>query len=169
MGRAELSRGRENPRVRPEGERADTDRVPLHEQKSKLGVVWADASYSERYVARWVNEEDQFGARPPRFQMGGWEYVPREAVRYIGAEAASHTESGGSFFRKQVGIDIHGKPLYARFMWIKREWYDEDQQAKQAKIDAVEGQIKRTLEESDGDFYGDVNVVSRLHRARKKI
>ena len=71
--------------------------------------------------------------------------------------------------RKQVGLDQSGQPLFAVLMWIKREWFDEDFEAKMAKIDAVEGQIKRTLQDGDGEFYGDVNMHTRLHKGRRKI
>lgn len=170
MGQRRVSRGnRENPRERPEGERAANERVPMHEQKSKMGIVWVDPDAAACYSPRWVNEVDQFGPRLPRFYLAGWQDVPPEAVRHCGAEAATHTEGGGSFLRKQVGLDRHGVPVFSRLLWIRNEWYQEDQDTKQAKIDATEGQIKRTLQEGEGEYYGDVGVATRLHKGRRKI
>ncbi len=160
---------RENSRVRPEGERAATKRVPLHEQKSKTGVQYVDPEDKKGYEDRWVNEHDQFGDRSLRFKTAGWVDVPREKVLYCGAEAVTHTESGGSFLHKQVGVDPMGKGLFARLMWIRKEWFDEDFIAKQAKIDVMEGQIRRTLAEGDGEFYGDVDISTRLHHGKRRI
>lgn len=168
MGQRSVSR-RENSRVRPEAERAATKRVPLHEQKSKTGVQYSDPEKAKGYVDRWVNEKDQFGDRGLRFKAAGFEDVPKTEVMYCGAEAVTHTDSGLSYLRKQVGLDPRGHPLYARLMWIRKEWYDEDFMAKQAKVDLLDGQIKRTLEGSDGEFYGDVDVTTRLHKGKRKI
>lgn len=168
MGQRSVSR-RENPRTRPEAARAQTKRVPLHEQKSKTGVQWEDEEAAKQFVSRWVNEKDQFGDRTLRFKAAGWEDVSRELVMYCGAEAVTHTDSGLSYLRKQVGLDPRGQPLYARLMRIRKEWYDEDFIAKQRKIDEVEGQIKRTLHDEDGEFYGDVDMQTRLHKGKRKI
>lgn len=156
-------------RDRPESKRAANERVPLYEQKSKTGVEYKDEQDRERYKDRWVNEKDQFGDRTLRFRTAGYEFVPKEKIQFCGAESVTNTESGLSFMRKQVGIDQSGQPLFAVLMWIKREWYDEDFEAKMAKIDEVEGQIKRTLQQDDGEFYGDVNMTSRLHHGKRKI
>ena len=168
MGQRSVS-GRENTRARPEAKRAAKKRVPLHEQKSKTGVEYVDKDEKAGYEDRWVNEHDQFGDRSLRFKAAGFEDVPKSKVLYCGAESVTHTESGTSFLRKQVGLDQRGNPLYARLMWIRKEWYDEDFMAKQAKIDQTEGQIRRTLQDDEGEFYGDVGVSSRLHKGKRKI
>ena len=156
-------------RERPESKRAANKRVPLYEQKSKTGVEYKDPMDRKRFRDRWVNERDQFGDRTIRFRTAGYEFVPKEKILFCGAESVTNTDTGLSFMRKQVGIDPIGQPLYAVLMWIKMEWFDEDFEAKMAKIDEVEGQIKRTLQSDDGEFYGDVNMTTRLHQGKRKI
>lgn len=97
-------------------------------------------------VYRIVNDEAD---RIARFQEGGYELVPDEAVK-VGDNRVSKTSSEGTV--KQVSV---GGGRKAFVMAIKREWYEEDQKAKQQLVDDQESTIRHKA--LDGT-YGKVEL-----------
>lgn len=131
MSRAPRSESRET-----EGRRK---RVPLGVTRSKLAVSGRDPNYQYR----WVNEQTHND--PDRLNsalQGGYEYVQRAGVT-VGEEAADGNSDTGSQVSRIVGTKPDGSPLRAYLMRIPKEFYAEDQQAKQAEIDQTETAIKR--------------------------
>lgn len=146
-------------------------RVPLLEQRSKMGVHVLDGSDKEYYY-RWVNELDQYGHRIPRFELGGYEIAPNEVM--VGDTGViSHNTSHGTGSKRQTGIDRRGQPMYSILMRIKWEYFDEDFIKKMDKVDATEGDIRRTLEGETGvdgasGVYGDVKLGEKRTIAKRK-
>lgn len=50
-------------------------------------------------------------------------------------------DENGEKRRELVGTDRNGKPLYAYLMEKPEDWYQEDQQLKQAHVDEIDRQI----------------------------
>lgn len=86
------------------------------------------------YVYRIVNDEE---GRIARFQEGGYELLPDEAVK-VGDKRANQTSSEGSVKQLSVG---GGKKAFV--MRIRKDWYEEDQKAKQAAVDTIEATTKK--------------------------
>jgi hypothetical protein len=110
------------------------------------------------YVYRWVNAKHEDGSRIMKFKRGGYEFARSEtdAGEYvIGQESVYHSDQHGSIVRIPVGNDTH-----AYLMRIKKEWYDEDQEAKERELRELEEQIHRTGTSSGEDFgqYGEVKL-----------
>lgn len=103
-------------------------RTPVGGKRDILTVSNKDPNY----VYRWVNDTP---GRIQRFMDGGYEIVNHEAE--IGGPAVDKGSRLGSAITKSVGGTVT-----AVLMRIPREWYDEDQQAKQADIDAFEATMK---------------------------
>jgi hypothetical protein len=104
----------------------------------------------EDFEYRWVNDED---GRPERFEEVGYERVTHD-VR-VGDSVAGRASQLGSVVSRPVG---GGKQ--AVLMRIPKEWYDEDQKAKQKRVEQSENAMKRNIPKNqptaDGD-YGDAN------------
>ncbi len=111
---------------REEGRRV---RVPMGARRSKLQLSdqEAKALAEAGYVTRWVNDRD---GRVERAQAGGYEFVKPEEATSVGNHevAQGNTDVGG----KVSKIVSRGDPVIrAYLMKIKKEYYDEDQKAKE--------------------------------------
>jgi len=88
----------------------------------------------EGFVYRIVNDVDD---RVELLKGNGYEVCTVEQVGAIGNKRVDNTSSVGSAAHFSVG-----QGTKAVVMRIPKEWYDEDQRAKQAEIDAVEATMK---------------------------
>jgi len=120
------------------GERLAKARAAKRETRRKrkpLGVPVSKLAVQERdgYVRRWINDD---GGRIQQAEEAGYEFVTKAVV-------SSEAQKGqGTKISQIVGTQENGQPLYAFLMEIKKEWYDEDQRAKQAEVDKVDMAIK---------------------------
>lgn len=109
--------------------------------RNRLAVYDQDPNY----VYRWVNTNADGGDRIIIMEQAGYEKVPKSTHRTdTGRVDASAL---GSFETAPGG---GGDTLV--LMRIPREWYEEDQKAKQARVDELDSAQKRT---PDG-FYGKI-------------
>ena len=98
------------------------------------------------YEYRIVNDE---GDRVEQFKAAGYDVVAAKDVT-IGDRRITQASTEGSVAQAAVGGG-----LKAVVMRIKKEWYEEDQAAKQAEIDKTEAAMKSdALKNSD---YGSLN------------
>ncbi len=88
----------------------------------------------EGFVYRIVNDVDD---RVEQLKGNGYEVCTVEQVGAIGNKRVDNTSSLGSAAHFSVG-----QGTKAVVMRIPKEWYDEDQRAKAAEIDAVEATMK---------------------------
>jgi hypothetical protein len=114
------------------------------------------------YVYRWVLDKNEAGSRILKFKRGGWDFARIddrgvEEGLVVGQENVYSSDQDGSIVRVPSG-----NADYSYLMRIKEEWYDEDQVAKQEKIDAVEDAIRRTGA-SDGEDFGQYGEVKISH------
>lgn len=86
------------------------------------------------YVYRIVNDD---GDRIQMFKDAGYELVESSSVR-VGDRRVDVASSEGSKAQVSVG---GGKKAFV--MRIPKEWYEDDQKAKQAEVDRLEQSIKQ--------------------------
>lgn len=98
------------------------------------------------YVYRVVNDT---GDRIQAFLEAGYELVKDQEVR-VGDKRVDKTSAEGSISQISVGQGVK-----AYVMRIKKEWYDEDQLAKQRYINEVEAATKAKA--LDGN-YGNLEI-----------
>lgn len=97
------------------------------------------------YVRRFVTDtEDRISV----FEEGGWQIVRGDIP--VGDKAAGRDSSLGSPVTKHVG---GGQKAY--LMEIKEDWFNEDQYAKQQKIQETVDQIVKNRDEGQ---YGSITV-----------
>ncbi len=110
-------------------------RVPLGVLHSKLTV--ADGIIPATHVGRWVNDADN------RLQMavhGGYAFVENNGRWRVGEEVKDgNTDLGNKISR--VVDSTTGMRAY--LMMIPKEYYEEDQETKQSRVDEVDAQIKK--------------------------
>lgn len=108
------------------------ERVPVGGTRDILTVKDKDPNYEYRFV-------NDLPGRLLRFQDAGWEVVTDDLK--VGQEAVD-APSGkvGKAVTKNVG---HG--TVGVLMRIPKEWYDEDQAAKQDKVDALEASMNEDI------------------------
>ena len=124
------------------------ERVPMHVRQ----VLNANARNG--FVRRVVSDTPE---RIARFELAGWNVV--QDGTSIGDQIAGRAESMGSASAVPVG---HGS--WGVLMEIPRDIYDEDQTAKQAKIEADEKAfLTDTADEvgqNTGETHGSIKVGS---------
>lgn len=103
------------------------------------------------YVYRIVNDE---GDRIRRFRDAGWEVVEKRCGMHVGDPDAAAEKQLGSLVSKTVG-----KEKTAYLMRIKKKFYEEDQEAKAARI--RQGEADLFLEEKKQGRYGSIKISDR--------
>jgi hypothetical protein len=108
--------------------RGRTRRTPIG-TRNVLTVAGKDPNY----VYRIVNDS---GDRINEFLEAGYELVPEDSVK-VGDKRVNKASSEGS--NAQISV---GQGQKAFVMRIRKEWYQEDQAAKQERVDRLEATIK---------------------------
>ena len=121
--------------------RIENSRIPLHEQRDNMSVFDRDPNYHYR----WVNDVDQ-GQRVMRFQKAGYEVV-QDKVQVGDAAVEQDLNKTSSVNEKYVGGNMK-----AVLMRIPKDWFEEDQAAKAAKVDALEA----TMRQENLGKYGEI-------------
>lgn len=123
-------------------------RTPLA-GRNRLAVKNKEDGYVYRIVnANLENDPD----RVERMQEAGYELVPSEKVGRVGDKRVDDPSPLGTASSISVGQGTR-----AVVMRIRKDWYDEDQRAKQAELDEIEQTMKR---ESKSD-YGTLDLNPR--------
>ena len=123
--------------ARPTKERPK--RTPVSGHRNILTVANKDPNYEYRWVL------DSPG-RLEAFKEGGYEVVTKDM------EVGDSTVDKGSQLGSAVTM-VRGTSTLV-LMRIPREWYDEDQKAKQEEIDALEA----TMKSPESADYGKVGI-----------
>lgn len=98
------------------------------------------------YFYRWVNDTE---TRLDVFKAAGYEPVVGNSQ--VGDKRVGTASQLGSVISKPVGNGI-----VAVLMRIKQEWYDEDQEAKLARVRSIESDIQNTGNKNG--WYGDIKT-----------
>lgn len=106
-----------------------TERVPLSGRRTKLTIEKTDPNYKYRFV-----KDDKMG-RIDDFKHAGYELVKKE---------------DGTYDSRVVGTHKDGSPRHDFLMRQKKEYYEEDQRAKEAAIKEKEKAAVTTP--GDGQF-----------------
>jgi hypothetical protein len=116
------------------------ERIPLGERSLKLAT-----KHRAGYAPRWVND---VGDRINDFERAGYRFAEDDAVR-----ESAQGDQVAKRIRKVVGTQENGEPMHAYLMEQKQEFYDEDQAAKNAKLDDIDEQLGRGIDQhgSPGD------------------
>lgn len=109
--------------------RGRTQRTPIG-QRNVLTVAGKDPNY----VYRIVNDS---GDRVHEFMDASYELVEANSVR-VGDKRVNSASAEGTM--SQISV---GQGQKAMVMRIKREWYTEDQAAKQVQVNELESTIKQ--------------------------
>lgn len=107
-----------------------TARVPVTE-RNILSVKGKEPGYHYRIV-------NDSGDRIQQLQDAGYEFVDASTVQ-VGDKRINSTSPEGTHAQVSVGGGVK-----AYVMRIKQEWYDEDQAAKQARVNQLEDTIQQT-------------------------
>ena len=116
-------------------------RIPVSGNRDVLTVY----NKEDGYFYRWVLDR---GNRIEIFKQGGYEVAPDNGLMVGDARLATTNEHGSAVIAK--GHD--GQPLV--LMRIKKEWYDEDQDAKSEEIEAMENSMKSANQNRADGKYG---------------
>lgn len=120
-----------------------TRRTPVNGTRNRLNVRGKEPGY----VYRIVNDIDD---RVQTFQEMGYEIVTDSNVQVGDRRVANPTKEGSPV---QVSV---GQGVKAYVMRQKQDWYDEDQAAKQVKVNELEASMKR---EADANgFTGSLKI-----------
>lgn len=120
-----------------------TRRAPIAGARNVLRVEGKDPAYEYRIV-------NDTGDRIAQFEGQGYEIVSDRTVK-VGDRRVANPTAEGSPVQISVG---GGNKAY--LMRIKKEWYEEDQQAKQAHVNESEAAMKQDAAKSAD--YGKLQI-----------
>lgn len=108
--------------------RTKRERVPMGGSRMRLDVKLKDPKQKEKFVFRWFNDQD---SRIEDASAAGYEPVQKDEVIGVGQTELHQDNSDlNSRVSKVVGRAEGNVPIRAFLMKIPREFYDEDQAAK---------------------------------------
>jgi hypothetical protein len=81
----------------------------------------------------------------------GYEFVTPEEIGGTISGTLEQNSDLGEKVRYRVGADEAGNAMYAYLMKIRQDWYEEDQQIIQSRIDQVDDAIKNGKLTGDGN------------------
>ena len=122
-------------------------KTPTAGLRDKLTVYDADPNYHYR----WVRNDE---GRIRWFQERGYEVVTKEHA--VGDKVVDGGSTLGSAVTK-----FGGGTITVVLMRIPKEWFDEDQAAKEAEIAATEATMKRPSSELGQGAYGRVDLTRK--------
>ncbi len=125
-------------------------RVPM----GRRDVLAVTGINENEFVPRWMNDIDD---RLQRALEAGYSFVDSAGIT-VGDATPESVRGGGSVMTKRVG---NGTVAY--LMKIPKEWYDQDQKAKDAKISHLEAEMKKELTDKAQGRYGSVSVEQKDH------
>lgn len=127
---------------------ADTSkrvRVPIGAQRDVTTVQGID---TKQFVPRWVND---IPGRIEKFKKAGYEMVESATVGDAHVDG-THNEHG--YVSREMG-----KGTTAYLMQQRRDYYEEDQAAKQKIVDESEESIRRSKNDNRNDGqYGEIKI-----------
>lgn len=121
----------------------DGRRTPINGVRNILTVQGKEPGYEYRVV----NDE---GDRVAQFESMGYEIVTDQTIKVGDRRVANPTKEGSAV---QVSV---GGGVKAYVMRIKKEFYDEDQAAKQVRVNEQEADMKKTARNSAD--YGKLEI-----------
>lgn len=131
------------------------NRSPVGGYRDILTVKGKDPDY----VYRWVDDDTEEGSKILRFIHGGYEFAPAEGL-IVGQQHVYKSKNNdlGSVVRVSAGKHSTG---WLYLMRIKRDWYEQDQQAKTRKTADTINSMKRQRNPSQDDGqYGGLSISS---------
>ena len=113
-----------------------TARVPFGAHRLKLQLSEADekALTKAGYVTRWFNDVE---GRVERAMGGGYKFVGPNEAKSLG-EGALHQDNADLGARVSKIVSRGDPVIRAYLMKIKKEFYDEDQEIKEARNQKVD-------------------------------
>lgn len=112
-------------------------------QRNVLTIAGQDPEYAYRFV-------NDAGDRVQEFLDNGWEKVPAKNVRVgdkrVGVPSVEGTDAVASV----------GQGMKAYVLRIRKDWYEEDQAAKQAHVNATEEAMR---EKALDGTYGKLEIT----------
>lgn len=120
--------------------------------RDKLTVVGQDPSK----VYRWVKDKNEGGYEIANLLARGYTFVSSDSGVKVGEAEVYTSENVGSIIRRIANQE--GEFLY--LMCIDRDWYEEDLQLKEDRIQEVETGIVRNTGRTPGsdDLYGSIKI-----------
>ena len=140
------------PKNQSRASRPTRERVPVSGFRDILTVYGKDPNY----VYRWVKDGSDSGQRIWRFRQAAYDFVTVDEVEGVGQDMVFHSEDLGSIIRIPEGKESH---LY--LMKIHKDFYEEDQNAKEKSIAATEAAANAPLTEGQ---YGEGTISRSLRR-----
>jgi len=141
---AASDRMKERHALQKSGEVREAMRIPMGGRRNITTVN----DTPEGYVDRWVNDVT---GRISRIKQAGYEHVQAASVGDSNVDG-SHCEDG------VVSRDM-GQGVTAYLMRQRKDYYDDDQRAKQVIVDESEDSMRRSSNDKRNDgFYGSVDI-----------
>jgi len=127
----------------PTKSNARKERVPFGAARLRL-----TAPQRPGYKRRWVND---VGGALEQAQDGWYEFVTDDGLKIGETAVGSGNQDLGSRVSRIVGTLRNGQPQRAYLMEIKDEYYQEDQETKQKRLDVTDNQIRGGTFNPDND------------------
>lgn len=119
-------------RIRDDQPREARKRVPFSASSQKTQVEYKDPDFLKKWQPRWINDQR---SRIQRALSASYEFVQADEVIGIGGQDLQSNTDQGSRVSMVVTGPVDGNPeVRAYLMKLRRGWYEEDQEAKRARM-----------------------------------
>ena len=133
-----------------------------NDHRQKLGLSQdAMERLCPSYELRWTND---VGDRVTSRYNEDWDYVSWDEIGSTPGQDSMTSEGVGDRVNKVVGTGEHGRPIRAYLMKKRKEWYEDDQSAKEEQIASKEASMFRGEHEGAGNQYIPKNLDVGIKR-----
>jgi len=135
---------------------SDSERRPRRANVGGFRNVLDVEGKDPAYEYRWVSDTHEKGQRILKMIAKDYDFVKADSVK-VGEGHVFSTEADGSIVRIPAGGEGEN---FLYLMRIHKDWYDEDQKAKQEDINAKESDMIRDTGKTEGndELYGSVKI-----------
>ena len=139
-------------------------RIPMSAPRAKLATPEIPGFHSH-----WLND---YAGRILQAQQAGYEFVSQEEALVTMPDLAGDAVGSGTDLGSRVSVVVgkneDGTPLRAYLMKIRNEWYKEDQDAQQERVDKLHDAMRQGNQQVGGDqthrYVKSMNMQSTYSR-----
>lgn len=136
-----------SPEQKMEVAREARTRIPMSVPRAKLATPDLPG-----FHCHWIND---YPGRILQAQAAGYEFVSQEEALVTMPDLAGSPLGAGTDLGSRVSVVVgrqeDSTPLRAYLMKLRSEWYKEDQDVAQGRVDQIHEAIERGKQQVDGD------------------
>jgi hypothetical protein len=137
------------------------ERVPVHEARDKFKFRGLD---NDNFYYRLVKKNDP--ERITTFLNAGYRFVTKDGTTHPDSSIKTAESADGTSSLIEIA---GGLGVTLVLMALPREFYEQDQKAKQQKVDTLEADVYRDLQQKASPREGNYGKIERFGSEKGKL